>query len=402
MPTGIPQGAGLYLAALQFLFTLGWTVYAIFLPQLAGAVGIPRAWVIWILLLDQVVFTVTDYAMGAAADRFATLVGRLGHAVAWITALSCVAFAALPVVAGFGPAAQPVLLGLIVVWAATSSALRAPPLMLLGKYAGRSNVPWLASLALLGLGVAGALAPYLTVALRGIDPRVPFALSSLVLLLASLALARVERGLAAPASARPTAQRTGGALSDRAAIFLVVIAVLGVGFQVHGNLNSAAQFLRFARPTEFDLLLPIFWIGFNVAMFPTSLATRRWGGLAVMGAAGVIGGAATHVAALAPSLEVLIAAQLTAGAAWGAISMSAVSAALAIGHGGREGRLVGALYSAFALATVVRIGLVASGAAGDRNYAALLAWTPPVTWIAGGAVLLVLFVAAPTRRPATP
>ncbi|HUA55225.1 MAG TPA: hypothetical protein VMB81_23795 [Candidatus Sulfotelmatobacter sp.] len=198
MPTGIPQGAGLYLAALQFLFTLGWTVYAIFLPQLAGAVGIPRAWVIWILLLDQVVFTVTDYAMGAAADRFATLVGRLGHAVAWITALSCVAFAALPVVAGFGPAAGPVLLGLIVVWAATSSALRAPPLMLLGKYAARSNVPWLASLALLGLGVAGALAPYLTVALRGIDPRVPFALSSLVLLLASLALRRSSVGSRRP------------------------------------------------------------------------------------------------------------------------------------------------------------------------------------------------------------
>jgi hypothetical protein len=46
-------------------------------------------------------------------------------------------------------------------------------------------------------------------------------------------------------------------------------------------------------------------------------------------------------------------------------------------------------------------GLYLAGAAGDRSYAALLAWTPPVTWVAGGAVLLVLFVAAPTRRPAT-
>ena len=111
MQTGIPQRAGLYIAALQFLFTLGWTVYAIFLPQLAGAVGIPRAWVIWILLLDQVIFAVTDYAMGAAADRIAALVGRLGRVVGWITALSCAAFVAMPVVAGFGPTAQPVLLG---------------------------------------------------------------------------------------------------------------------------------------------------------------------------------------------------------------------------------------------------------------------------------------------------
>src|SRR5262249_778181 len=69
MPTGVPNGAGLYLAALQFLFTLGWTVYAIFLPQLAGAVGIPRTWVIWILLADQVIFAITDYAMGLAADK---------------------------------------------------------------------------------------------------------------------------------------------------------------------------------------------------------------------------------------------------------------------------------------------------------------------------------------------
>src|ERR1700679_1366172 len=107
---GIPYGAGLYLAALQLLFTLGWTVYAIFLPQLAGAVGIPRTAVIWILLLDQVIFAITDYAMGVAADRVARLVGRLGHWVAGVTILSCLAFLALPWVAGLGPAAQPVLL----------------------------------------------------------------------------------------------------------------------------------------------------------------------------------------------------------------------------------------------------------------------------------------------------
>src|SRR5215470_15483898 len=104
MPTGVPNGAGLYLAVLQFLFTLGWTVYAIFLPQLAGAVGIPRAWVIWILLADQVIFAVTDYAMGVAADKLARLVGVIGRMVAWLTAISCAAFLALPFIAGLGTA----------------------------------------------------------------------------------------------------------------------------------------------------------------------------------------------------------------------------------------------------------------------------------------------------------
>ncbi|MBI3516812.1 MAG: MFS transporter, partial [Proteobacteria bacterium] len=350
MPTGVPHGAGLYLAALQFLFTLGWTVYAIFLPQLAGAVGIPRSWVIWILLADQVIFAITDYAMGVAADKVARLVGRLGRLVAILTAISCLAFLALPFIAGLGTVGKPLLLAAIVVWAVTSSALRAPPLMLLGKYAARSSIPWLSSLALLGLGVAGAVAPYLTVVLRGGDPRWPFVVSSIVLLLTSLGLVHVERSLAAASRAAPVQQARRGPtatpLPQRVSVFLLVVIALGIGYQVHGNLNSAPQFLRFAKPADLDVLLPIFWIAFNVAMFPASLLTQRWGGLIVMASASVIGGVAMQVASGAESLATLIAAQLVAGAAWGAMMMSAVSAALAIGQGGDEGRVVGTMFSA--------------------------------------------------------
>ena len=407
MPTAVPHGAGLYLAALQFLFTLGWTVYAIFLPQLAGAVGIPRTWVIWILLADQVIFAVTDYAMGVVADRVAGLVGRLGRLVAILTAVSCVAFLALPFIAGLGAVGKPLLIAAIVVWAVTSSALRAPPLMLLGKYAARSSIPWLSSLALLGLGIAGAIAPYVTVTLRGGDPRWPFVVASLVLLLTSLGLVHVERRLAAAAaSAAPRVQQarrgpTATPLPQRVSVFLLVVLALGIGFQVHGNLNSAPQFLRFAQPADLDMLLPIFWISFNVAMFPASLLTQRWGGLIVMAGAGVIGGVATHVAGAAESLPTLISAQLVAGAAWGAMMMSALSAALAIGQGGDEGRVIGAMFSALALATVTRMAFVAGGLPGDPGYATLLAWAPPVTWIVGGGVFLILLMLASQRRPAT-
>src|SRR3954463_3690514 len=141
--TGTPQSAGLYLAVVQLLFTLGWTVYAIFLPQLADAAGIPRKFVTWILLADQVIFAVMDYAMGVMADRVSQVIGKLGRLIVSLTALSCAAFVALPFVTGAGPVA---LLALIAVWAVPSSALRAPPLMLLGKYAALPSVPWLASL----------------------------------------------------------------------------------------------------------------------------------------------------------------------------------------------------------------------------------------------------------------
>src|SRR6201999_2072100 len=90
---------GLYLAFLQLVFTLGWTTYVIYLPKLAAEVGIAPSAGILLLMLDQAIFTITDTAMGIAADRIARLVGRLGLVVGMLTALSCTAFLALPFIA---------------------------------------------------------------------------------------------------------------------------------------------------------------------------------------------------------------------------------------------------------------------------------------------------------------
>ena len=148
---------GVYLALLQLVFTLGWTTYVIYLPKLAASVGIAPSAVILILMLDQAIFTITDTAMGIVADKIAPFVGRLGVFVGTLTALSCAAFVALPFVAGTGPGAQPWFIGLIVIWSITSSALRAPPLTLLGKHRAKPSVPFLSALAMLGYGVAGAV-----------------------------------------------------------------------------------------------------------------------------------------------------------------------------------------------------------------------------------------------------
>src|SRR5256884_1619048 len=131
---------GLYLAFLQLVFTLGWTTYVIYLPRLAAQVGIAPSAVILILMLDQAIFTISDTAMGIAADRIAPFVGKLGVFVGTVTALSCVAFVALPFVAGTGPGAQIWFIVLILIWVVTSSALRAPTLTLLGKHRARPSV----------------------------------------------------------------------------------------------------------------------------------------------------------------------------------------------------------------------------------------------------------------------
>src|ERR1700712_4057970 len=200
---GVSTSTGVYLAVLQLVFTLGWTVYVIYLPRLAAQVGIAPAAVILILMLDQAIFTISDTAMGIAADRIAPLAGRLGIFVGALTAISCAAFVALPYVAGTGPGGQVWFIGLIVVWAITSSALRAPPLTLLGKYGARPSIPFLSALSMLGYGLAGAASPYLGVVLRNQDARLPFVISSVVLLATALAMSKVERGLASqPAAPR--------------------------------------------------------------------------------------------------------------------------------------------------------------------------------------------------------
>ncbi len=187
---------GVYLAVLQLVFTLGWTTYVIYLPKLCAEVGIAPSAVILILMLDQAIFTITDTAMGIAADRIAPFVGKLGVLVGVLTAISCAAFVALPFVAGTGPGAQVWFIALILIWVVTSSALRAPPLTLLGRYAARPAIPFLSSLAMLGYGLAGAVSPYLGVVLRNHDPRLPFVISGVVLLITTLALSKVERNLA--------------------------------------------------------------------------------------------------------------------------------------------------------------------------------------------------------------
>jgi MFS family permease len=381
---------GVYLAILQLVFTLGWTTYVIYLPKLAAQVGIAPWAVIVLLMLDQAIFTISDTAMGIAADRIASLVGRLGLFVGIVTAVSCVAFVALPFVAGTGAGAQTWFIALIVVWAITSSALRAPPLTLLGKHRTRPAIPYLAALAMLGYGLAGAISPYLGVVLRNQDPRLPFVISSAVLLLTTLALSAIERDVAETPTPPTRPIEATKPLGQVPAIFIASMVILALGYQLHFSINSTPFFLRFAKPDELQWLLPVFWIGFNIAMFPASVVTKRRGGLIVMGAAGLFGALAVVGAELAGSLNVLIAAQFVAGAAWGCMLMSAVSAALAIGETGTEGKVVGLVFSALALATFARMAAVAGGLQKLPEYAPLLHWAPVACWSVAGAGLLVL------------
>ena len=363
---------GVYLAVLQLVFTLGWTTYVIYLPKLAASVGIAPGTVILILMLDQAIFTITDTAMGITADKVARFAGRLSVFVGLLTAISCAAFVALPFVAGTGPGAQIWFIVLIVIWVVTSSALRAPPLTLLGKHRAKPAIPFLSALAMLGYGLAGAVSPYLGV----------------VLLLTTLALSKVEQGIADEPATRPA--EPAKPLGRVPLFFITSMVILSLGYQLHFAINSTPFYLRFAQAADLQWLTPVFWIGFNIAMFPASVIVKHRGGLIVLGAAGLLGALAVLGAEMAGNLHVLIIAQFLAGAAWGCMLMSAVSAALAIGETGAEGKVVGLVFSALALATFARMAAVAGGLQKMPEYAALLQWAPVACWAVAGAGLLVI------------
>jgi hypothetical protein len=136
--------------------------------------------------------------------------------------------------------------------------------------------------------------------------------------------------------------------------------------------------------------MPVFWIGFNIAMFPASRVVKHRGGLIVMGASGLLGAVALVAGEVAGGLNTVIVAQFLAGAAWGCMLMSAVSAALAIGATGAEGKVTGLVFSALALATFARMAAVAGGLQKLPDYAPLLHWAPVACWSVAGCGLLVL------------
>ena len=389
---------GLYLGVVQFFFAATWIVYVLYLPQLVAQVGMDKSATAWILMADQLVFVFADYASGVAADRVARTLGRIGPWVLAATLISCAAFLALPFVA---PGASPaVFVAVIMIWAVTSSALRAPPLALVGKYAAKPAQPILVGLSLLGLGVANALQPYLGLSLRGIDPRIPFALSSAALALVTLGLVIAERKLsraAAVPGAEPAASLAAPlqAAAGPAPVLIAAALLAALAFQVHVFIDSAPLYLRQAPKEQLPMLSPVFWIGFNLGMLPLSLATKRWPAARVMGVSALVAAVASGLATAAPNLSLLVATQFVAGAAWAGVIIAAFAWALARGGVGRAGAFAGAISSVLALATLARMGSVAAGWPKAPGLSDALAWWPVVGWLAASAVVVALVL----RRP---
>ncbi len=360
----MPRGVGLYLAAVQLLFALGWITYAIYLPELAQQAGVDRKWVPWILALDQLIFLVTDLVVGVWSDKAAAVQGRIAKAVLAATLVSSLAFLLLPWLAPQGSGA--LFLVVTLLWAVTSSALRAPPLTLLGRYVAKPSQPAMVAITALGLGLANAAAPYVGLALKGVDARLPFLLSALSLAAVTLGMAAAERALARQGG-RAAAPAARAVLTPAAGLFLAAVVIAAASFQVHVFLASAPLYRTAGGGEWIAHLMPVFWVGFNLALWPASRWVKRAGppmALAQGAVLGSFGVAAAHATAGAanllavPALAWLVGAQLVTGAAWALMLCSAFVGALRFGHTGREGFFNGSLQSLLAAAALSRLMVV--------------------------------------------
>jgi hypothetical protein len=169
--------------------------------------------------------------------------------------------------------------------------------------------------------------------------------------------------------------------------FLAAALLAALAFQIHFSLNAAPQFLKTVKASELPYLMPVFWIGFNLMVLPATFWTVRSGGITVMTAGAFVGAAASAAIALGVGFHALIALQLVAGAAWGALLMSACAAAMAAGRTGAEGRVIGAMFSLFAVAALMRTGIVAAQLNLSTDAKLVLEWTPPAIWIAAALLL---------------
>jgi len=395
------ERAALYLSVIQFLFFTSWVVYAIYLGDLLDRVGIGRAYLIWFVILDQAIFAVSDTLMGYAADKVERFIGDLGPKIVAVNAVSCLAFLLLPFTPNLiGESLSPLVFTLLAaIWIATSSVLRAPPLVLLMKHAARPKAPRLAALSLLGLALGGALSPYLGMVLKDIDPAIPFVLTSLALVLATLGLSHVERiARELPARERQPATAPSPVDIPGVALLLLSILLIAFGFQINAFLNSKPLYLNFVSNEQLVLVLPLFWVGFKLLVFPGAAAARQFGPPIILALGALVGAIALLSAGEAGSLPLLIAAQMLAGGAWGVVFMAGISAALNLGTSGREGLVLGLWFTMISLATLTRAGLVAGGVKTSPELLEALQWAPGLFWALGGFILLLLTYRTNTRN----
>jgi Major Facilitator Superfamily len=346
----------LTIGALQLLLVLTWTTYAALLPGLVAAAGMDKAVIPWLLLADQVIFLVADPLLGFISGTMLRVWRRIGLPMAAMALASALCFVALPLTAPLG---QWGLLLPLLVWAITSSVLRAPLAVMLQRHAPAHRSVRALVLATAGQALGMVFAPSLTALLAGRDPLLPVLLASLVLAVAVVVLVVVDGTRTPPALPPREPWRARSVLA--LGFVLAGLAAVNLGVQLHGTLRAPALAATLMGKAAIPWAVPAFAVGQLVAM---ACWTPLFGLLrpAVGGALGALALAlGLSLAALAPAGPLLVGCSLVAGGAWGAVLATSLQQAVSLAPPGRPGLALGLTSSVFAGMAALRLLGVAEG-----------------------------------------
>jgi len=149
-------------------------------------------------------------------------------------------------------------------------------------------------MALLGNGLAPALSPYLAVTLREADPRIPFVLASLGVVVASLGMQWAERRLVAGPARSEVEPPRGRSIPTGS--LLVAAGLLAIGFQIHFPVNAAPAYLHVARLGQLEILMSAFLTALSLGRTGREgLLTGALYSVLAIGAMLRIGGTALHL-----------------------------------------------------------------------------------------------------------
>jgi hypothetical protein len=377
--------AAIYLALVQLLFALSWSIYDLYLPQLTARAGLSKEVSSWLSLADQLLVIFMDIAFGLASPFITKAIGRAGKWIIGAVWGSCLAFLLLPFMTDAGSA---LFLPLVIFWVVTSSAIRMPVLILLSQNVSRDAIAGFAAIVAIGKGLASAFASYLTSALADVNPSIPFVISSLVIGLAILGLLWVEK------NAREREELTNHEAYQPLPVYVLLLFGVGVlltgtGFQFHGS-ASAGLYQSVAPKVSLGLLMPIFWVGFHLALYPATLLTKRYGAETALATGAILSAIGCFSATSAGSLPSLLGDQVLTGAGWSLFFMGGIALAISAGTPSKVGIFLASWSALLATSTFIRLALAKT---------VLPPLVAPTLWLVGALFLVWVVVLYRRNKP---
>ncbi|MBD2605035.1 MFS transporter [Scytonema hofmannii FACHB-248] len=190
-PNGIMWLQVCSLAGMQGAITLCWLIYNLYIPQLLVGIGLNQDFAIGLLIVENTLAVVIEPLMGGLSDDRKRWVTNRFPFISVGVILSSAFFIVIPAIVTFfspGEATRGIFLFVVIAWSIAMAVFRSPAIALLGKYAGRNDLPLAASLLTLVGGLIAAFRPISTNFILGLGAVFAFALSSFVLLAAAFLL----------------------------------------------------------------------------------------------------------------------------------------------------------------------------------------------------------------------